>query len=224
MPAPLTVIIPTLNTATTLGPTLRSLYEGVQAGLVAELVFADGGSADDIALLADSVGATVVSSEPSRGIQLATAARTCKTSWIMVIHADTVLSTNWPSIARDHMAASQKAAHFQLAFDAKNKAAKRTATWANLRSRIFKLPYGDQGLLMPITLYHGVGGFPEVPLMEDVALVQKLRGSLIELPITATTSAAKYEVEGYLKRGIKNLFILLKYLLGVSPESLMKHY
>ena len=90
MPAPLTIIIPTLNTATTLGPTLRSLYEGVQAGLVAELVFADGGSADDIALIADSVGATIVTSEPSRGIQLATAARTCKTSWIMVIHADTV--------------------------------------------------------------------------------------------------------------------------------------
>ena len=60
--------------------------------------------------------------------------------------------------------------------------------------------------------------------MEDVVLVQKLRGSLTELPITATTSAAKYEAEGYLKRGIKNLFILSKYLLGVSPESLVKHY
>jgi hypothetical protein len=75
-----------------------------------------------------------------------------------------------------------------------------------------------------MALYTRVGGFADVPLMEDVALVRKLRGQLCELPITATTSAAKYEAEGYLKRGSKNLLTLTKYFLGVSPETLSKRY
>lgn len=224
MPAPLTVIVPTLNAAERLGPTLGSLYEGVQAGLIAELIFADGGSTDDTALVAEEVGATFVTSPPGRGTQLAAGARACQTRWLMVVHADTVLSHDWPVVVRDHMKSSQDAAHFRLAFDAKSAAAQRTAAWANLRSRLFKLPYGDQGLLLPMALYNSVGGFAEVPLMEDVALVRKLRGRLTELPITATTSAAKYEAEGYLKRGSKNLLTLSKYFLGVSPETLAKRY
>lgn len=224
MPAPLTVIIPTLNAAERLGPTLRSLYEGVQAGLIAELIFADGGSTDDTALVADDVGARVVTSKLGRGTQLAAAAKTCTSRWVMVIHADTTLSTDWPLTVREHIATSQDAAHFKLTFDAQNTAAKRTAAWANLRSRLFKLPYGDQGLLLPMALYNNVGGFADVPLMEDVALVRKLRTRLTELPITATTSAAKYEAEGYIKRGTKNLLTLSKYFLGVSPETLAKRY
>ena len=224
MPAPLTVIIPTLNAARVLSPTLRSLYEGIQAGLIAELVFTDCGSTDDTVLVADEVGATVVTSKPGRGTQLATAAKICKTNWIMVVHADTVLSPNWTLAVRNHIASSQNAAHFRLAFDVQNRAAKCTAGWANFRSRIFKLPYGDQGLLVSMSLYNSVGGYANVPLMEDVSLVRKLRGRLTELPITATTSAAKYETEGYLKRGTKNFLTLLKYFLGVSPEILAKRY
>lgn len=224
MPAPLTVLIPTFNAATRLGPTLAGLYEGVQAGLIAELIFADGGSTDDTDRVAEEIGATFVTSTLGRGIQLAKGARACNSRWMMVVHADTVLSNDWPTHVRRHMASSQNAAHFRLAFDAKSPAAKRTAAWANLRSRLFQLPYGDQGLLIPMALYHTVGGFADVPLMEDVALVRKLRGRLNELPITATTSAAKYESEGYLNRGTKNLITLSKYFLGVSPETLAKRY
>ncbi len=224
MTAPLTILIPTLNAAERLGPTLGSLYEGVQAGLIAELIFADGGSTDDTALVAEEIGATLITSKAGRGTQLACAAKACKTRWLMVVHADTVLSKDWPMAVRNHMASSQNAAHFQLAFDANSAAAKRTAAWANMRSRLFQLPYGDQGLLLPTALYNSVGGFADVPLMEDVALVRKLRGRLTELPITATTSAAKYEAEGYLKRGSKNLITLSKYFLGVSPEVLAKRY
>lgn len=224
MPAPLTVIIPTLNSADRLGPTLASLYEGVQAGLIAELIFADGGSTDETALVAEDVGATVVVSARGRGIQLASAADTCTTPWVMVVHGDTVLSQGWTDVVRNHLRTSQNAAYFRLAFDTNSAAARRTAGWANLRSRLFHLPYGDQGLLLPMALYTRVGGFADVPLMEDVALVRKLRGQLCELPITATTSAAKYEAEGYLKRGSKNLLTLTKYFLGVSPETLSKRY
>jgi rSAM/selenodomain-associated transferase 2 len=224
MPAPLTVIIPTLDAAERLGPTLASLYEGVQSGLIAELIFADGGSTDETAHIAQDVGATLITSATGRGTQLATAAKAVKTPWLMVIHADTTLSPDWPMAVRHHMQTSQNAAHFRLAFDTPSSAAKRTAAWANLRSKFAGLPYGDQGLLIPMSLYTSVGGYAAVPLMEDVALVRKLRRRLNELPVTATTSAAKYEAEGYLKRGGKNLMTLVKYFLGVSPEALAKRY
>jgi rSAM/selenodomain-associated transferase 2 len=224
MPAPLTVIIPTLNAAKRLGPPLASLYEGVQSGLIAELVFADGGSTDETPQIAEDVGATLITSTPGRGTQLAKAAIVVKTPWLMVIHSDTTLSPEWPMAVRHHMQSSQNAAHFRLAFDSPSLAAKRTAAWANLRSKFASLPYGDQGLLIPMSLYNTVGGYAEVPLMEDVALVRKLRGRLTELSVTATTSAAKYEAEGYLKRGCKNLITLAKYFLGVPPETLAKRY
>ncbi len=224
MPAPLTVILPTLNAAPMLGPTLASLYHGVDAGLIGELVFADGGSTDGTAQIADDVGARLVNSDPGRGTQLATAARSVKTPWMLIVHADTELSVDWPRVVRHHITTSQKAGYFQLAFDSPSPAAKRTAGWANLRSRLFGLPYGDQGLLISTTLYASVGGYPDIPLMEDVALVRKLRRQLVQLPATATTSAAKYEQDGYLKRGSKNLLTLGKYLLGASPETLAKKY
>ena len=101
---------------------------------------------------------------------------------------------------------------------------RRTAAWANLRSKLFQLPYGDQGLLLPTALYKSVGGFADIPVMEDVKLVRALRGKLMQLDATATTSAAKYDAEGYLRRGSKNLLTLSKYLVGVPPETLAKRY
>ena len=224
MPAPLTVLIPTLNAAHCLGPTLASMFDGVQDGLIAELIFADGGSSDDTADLADDIGASLVTSKAGRGTQLATAANTVKTPWLMAIHADTVLSDGWTRAVRDHVNTSQNAAYFRLAFDSAKPAARRTAAWANLRSKLFQLPYGDQGLLIPTPLYKSVGGYGDIPLMEDVKLVRSLRGKLSQLDATATTSAAKYDAEGYIKRGSKNLLTLSKYLMGVSPETLGKRY
>jgi rSAM/selenodomain-associated transferase 2 len=224
MPAPLTVLIPTLNAADSLGPTLASMFDGVQDGLIAELIFADGGSTDGTAAIADDIGATLITSAPGRGTQLATAAKTLKTPWLMVIHADTVLSQDWTRPVRDHINTSQNAAYFRLAFDSTKPAARRTAAWANLRSKLFQLPYGDQGLLLPTALYKNVGGYADIPLMEDVKIVRALRGKLTQLDATATTSAAKYDAEGYLKRGSKNLLTLSKYLMGVSPETLVKRY
>ena len=127
MPAPLTVLIPTLNAAQFLAPTVASVFEGVQDGLIAELVFADGGSTDDTSAIADDIGATVITSAPGRGTQLAIAADTVKTPWLMVIHADTVLSSGWTRPVRDHINASQNAAYFRLAFDSAKPAARRTA-------------------------------------------------------------------------------------------------
>lgn len=224
MPAPLTVILPTLNCADSLGPTVASLYLGVEAGLIHQVIFADGGSTDAIERVADDIGAGLVPSPRGRGTQLATAAKTAKTNWLLFLHADTVLSSDWPEILRHHIETSQNAAYFQLRFDAQGSAPKLVAAWANLRARLFSMPYGDQGLLIKTSHYTSIGGHPEIPLMEDVAIARRLRRRLTALPATATTSAARYIAEGWLKRGTKNLITLALYLLGTPPEKLAKRY
>ncbi|WP_069301577.1 TIGR04283 family arsenosugar biosynthesis glycosyltransferase [Neptunicoccus sediminis] len=224
MPAPITVIIPTLNSAQTLGPTLASVYEGMTAGLVHQVIFADGGSTDGIDHIAEESGAQLHHFSAGRGTQMAGAARSATTPWLMFLHSDTVLGEGWTTVVRSHVETRTDAAYFKLRFDTGGVAGTLVAAWANLRARIFGLPYGDQGLLLPTALYTKTGGFPEIPLMEDVALARKLRGQLTALRATATTSAVKYREEGWLKRGGSNLVTLSLYFLGRSPEELARRY
>ena len=225
MPAPISVVIPTLNTAPTLGPTLASIFAGVEAGLVREVIFADGGSIDSLDTLADEVGAEIVTAPKGRGTQLRAGVRAAQGDWVLVVHADTILSPDWTDAAQTHMAHfPTKAGYFRLQFDKNTWPARCTAGWANLRSRLFGLPYGDQGLLIAQTVYVKAGGYPKILLMEDVALARALRGYLRPLPATATTSAQKYVAEGWLRRGWRNLTCLFLYLIGRDPADILKRY
>ena len=114
-------------------------------------------------------------------------------------------------------------AYFQLRFRAHGVMPLWVAGWANLRSRIFGLPYGDQGLLLCLAAYHTAGGYPDQPLMEDVSLVRALP-PLVALPVRATTSAARYQKAGWIRRGARNLMTLCRYFLGVSPDKLARAY
>ncbi|SET49638.1 TIGR04283 family arsenosugar biosynthesis glycosyltransferase [Oceanicella actignis] len=223
MPAPISVVIPTLNAAAGLGPTLASLTEGLREGLIAELVIADGGSEDDIAWLAEEIGARLVAAPRGRGRQLAAGAQAARGAWLLFLHADTVLDPGWSAAARRHMRAHPDAAGwFRLRFDAPGAAARWTAGWANLRARLFGLPYGDQGLLVRAQVYRAAGGHPPVALMEDVALARRLR--MRPLDAGATTSAARYLRDGWLRRGWINLSTLALYLAGADPERLARRY
>ncbi|MBT7802492.1 MAG: glycosyl transferase, partial [Tateyamaria sp.] len=86
------------------------------------------------------------------------------------------------------------------------------------------LPYGDQGLLIRRDLYNNVGGYSDQPLMEDVAIVLKLRGRLIPLDAFAVTSGSKYRQRGWFRQGARNLWTLFRYLTGKSPEDLARFY
>ena len=86
------------------------------------------------------------------------------------------------------------------------------------------MPYGDQALLIHHTLYNRVGGYPDIPLMEDVALARALKGQKRALKFTATTSAEKYQTRGWLRQGSRNLSYLTRYLTGTDPEVLAKDY
>ena len=224
MRAPISVVIPTLDAAAALPASLGALVEGLQAGLIREVIISDGDSQDGTRALAEGWGADVIPGAPSRGGQLRRGCAAAQGEWLLVLHADTVLAPGWTEAVQSHMARDGRVAGwFRLRFDEGGLAAAIVAGWANLRSRM-GLPYGDQGLFLPRALYDAVGGYADQPLMEDVALARALRGQLRPLAGVAVTSAEKYHRQGWLRRGGRNLWTLLRYLAGVSPARLAEAY
>lgn len=223
MRAQLSVVIPTLNAANALPGCLGSLIEGVEAGLVRELIISDGGSTDASLAMADEVGAHLVTGAASRGGQLRRGVAATSGDWLLIVHADSQLPPGWSGAVQDHIPTGGPA-YFKLRFDQPGFAPAWVAGWANLRARLFHLPYGDQGLLISRAQYDAAGGYLDIPLMEDVALARSLGRSLQALPLAITTSAEKYNRNGWIKRGLRNLTLLLRYLLGANPEDLVRRY
>lgn len=222
----LSVIIPTLNAAATLPACLEALVPGAVDGLIKELIVSDGGSTDATLAIADACGAVVVSGPKGRGAQLLAGAQAARGSWLLFVHADTVLEPGWVTEVAAFLRDPPKpAACFRFGFDDHSAAAQRVAFFANLRVTLFKLPYGDQGLLIRRALYEDLGGFEPLPLMEDVALVRKIGPKrLAMLDTIARTSAQKYRRDGFQRRAWHNLWLVGRYLLGAKPHDLAARY
>lgn len=225
MPAPLTLVIPTLNAAAALPDTAAALMPGLTRGAVAGLVVSDGGSADDTCAIARDLGATLVTGPPGRGGQIGRGVAAARTEWVLILHADTHLGPRWPDAVLDHIAAHPgQAAYFRLRFRAEGLAPRLVEAGANWRSSSFDLPYGDQGLLISKTLLAQIGGVPDIPLMEDVALARLLKGRLRRLDAIAETSATRYQNRGWIRQSGANLWTLLRYKFGASPYRLARKY
>ncbi|MCI5095517.1 MAG: TIGR04283 family arsenosugar biosynthesis glycosyltransferase [Rhodobacteraceae bacterium] len=224
MPAPISIVIPTLNAEDELAASLEALMEGLASGLIRELVISDGGSTDRTLDIAEEAGARIITGAASRGGQLRRGCADVRGEWLLVLHADTRLSPGWSEAVSAHLEQSPgRAAWFHLSFRQGGGAGRLVAAWANLRAGLFGLPYGDQGLLVPRALYQSVGGYPDQRLMEDVALVRKLR-PMVALQATASTSPIRYQREGWLRRGTRNLLTLTRYFLGADPDRLAGFY
>lgn len=223
MRAPLSVVIPTLNAEIGLATSLPALMEGLSSGVIREVIFSDGGSVDGTKLMAEDSGAVFVTGPASRGGQLRRGAEAAGGEWLLFLHADTVLSPGWSAAVEAHLPSAQPG-YGRLQFAGGGFAGRLVAGWANLRSRVFGLPYGDQSLLIPRSLYKQVGGYRDIPLMEDVAMARALRGRLHALPYVAMTSAERYQRNGWLRRGSRNLWTLIRFFFGVSPERLAADY
>ena len=144
----------------------------------------------------------------------------------MCIRDSTWLSRDWVERTLSHIQTDpEKAAAFMLAYRTDHRLGKVVAARANWRSRTLGLPYGDQGLLISRKLYSEIGGFADIPLMEDVKIVRAIgKSRLSVLSAEARTSAKKYERDGWRIRGLRNIWILTRYMLGAPPSKLVKTY
>jgi rSAM/selenodomain-associated transferase 2 len=212
----LSVIIPARDEQDYIGPTL----ERVMACPVHEVIVVDGGSSDQTAQIARSHGASVITAVPGRGGQQHAGALAATGDTLLFLHADTLLPNRYDRLlgrvlAREGVAAGA----FGLKIDALGKSYRfieRTVDW---RSHLWQMPYGDQGLFMRADAYHQAGGFGDSTVMEDYALVQRLRklGRVAISPAPVLTSARRWRHYGIWRMTLINQLTLAAYHLGASP-------
>lgn len=220
MRAPLSIVIPTRNAADVLPDCLASLMAGVEAGLVRELVVTDGGSTDATRQIAQAVGAVWIEGAPGRGGQLARGVAAAGGEWFLVLHADSLLAPDWPAAVTAGMACATPG-YFPLRFRARGPGPRVVAGWANLRARM-GLPFGDQGLLVARRDYEAAGGYPDVALMEDVALIRALPRARA-LGSVLTTGWERFEGR-WMAQGAANLWRQARYFAGADPDRLARGY
>ncbi len=225
--ATLSVIVPTLNAARTLGTTLDALTPQ-RPGLIKEVVIVDGGSDDETIVIAQEHGCRVVRASKGRGTQLRHGAAAATGEWLLFLHADTRMTADWAKAVSDFVArpgAGQLAAVFQFRLDDDRTRARALEMVVSFRTRWLALPYGDQALVLSRQLYDQIGGFSDIPLMEDVDIIRRIgRRRLTILPAYAVTSAERYRRDGYMTRSLRNLTCLTLYFLGVPPARIAKFY
>jgi len=221
----LSVIIPTLNAEAVLPSCLDALQPGLLFGFLKEVIVVDGGSSDQTLLIANAAGCRTITAKKGRGSQLCAGAHNAKGDWFLFLHADTQLEEAWPEAVVSLFQSQNKAAAFTLAYDSDKPEARWLEKRAALRNRFLALPYGDQGLIIHRSLYNEIGGYNDIPLMEDVDIVRRIgRDRLTILKERAITSGDKYLRDGWRKRAWRNAFLLLRYYLGAKPEDLAKSY
>jgi hypothetical protein len=228
----LSIVIPTLNEATTL-PALLADLDTVLPGAESpiELVVADGGSADETAPLAAAAGARLVVAPRGRGSQLRAGVQASRGEVIAAFHADVRIPRAAGQLLRAAALGDRRftstAWAFRLSIASAGLSFRLIESGANLRSRALGLPYGDQGLIIPRLLYDRAGGYPDVPLMEDVALasaLRRLRAPIRLLPAEISVSPRRWQRDGVWRRTARNLYVLGQYLAGASPERLLRIY
>lgn len=220
------VVIPTLNEARYL-PGLLDDLSRLGRAVPLDVVVADGGSSDATAAAALRGGARVIALAPGRGRQLNAGAATVRGNWLLFLHADSRL----PAEGRRALLAAVvdepglAAGVFGFAIELPAPW-KRFIEWGQaLRERLYHLPYGDQGLLIRRDVFQAVGGYPDIPVMEDVAMVRALRkrGVVIHrLPAALVTSGRRYRARGVVRTWLGNALLIGLYLLGVSPQRLAR--
>jgi rSAM/selenodomain-associated transferase 2 len=227
----ISVVIPTYNAETTLGPTLAALVPAVVDGIIQEAILVDGGSTDDTCVIAAAAGTRLIRTKLGRGMQLQAGATAARGDWLLFLHADTVLEPGWAEEAEAFIELvmtgrrAQAAAAFRFALDDDGLMPRLLESLVALRCFLFALPYGDQGLLISRKLYRELGGFRPMPLMEDVDLMRRVkRRQLVMLQSRAVTSGVRYRREGYIARSLRNLSCMVLYFLRVPTRVLTRIY
>lgn len=220
----LAVVVPTLNEEMTVEVSLRS------AQAVADLVVvADGGSQDATLELAQEAGVYCLGCEPGRGLQLnagANEAIALGCDALLFLHADTTLPHEARQAVHDALAGGALGGGFLVRFDRAPGLMRFAAPLINGRTRLLKMPLGDQAQFVSRSAFERTGGFKPWPILEDLDFILRLRrlGPVAIVPHTVTTAARRFVERGVLRTVVTNWLIWLLFALGVSPSRLSRLY
>ena len=219
------IIIPTINEANNL-PLLLSDLSIIQRD--GEILIVDCGSEDRTTDIAKLYGAKVYNSkERNRGLQLDLGAKNSKGEWLIFLHADTRLTHDWFTKIKSVLNGDINFIYyFKFKINDKKIIFRVLETLVNLRSKFFKQPYGDQGLIIHKSTYLNNNGFRKIPLMEDIDFLRRLKNKkdLKELNLTIFTSSRKWETTNIFLQALKNWKLRKRWLKGESPKTIYSDY
>ncbi|MGQ0658603.1 MAG: TIGR04283 family arsenosugar biosynthesis glycosyltransferase [Chromatiales bacterium] len=218
------IVIPVLNEEIALPATLECLQLWRPAGH--EVIVVDGGSEDQTLTVAQPLADCVLKSMPGRARQMNRGAAVAAGEWLLFLHADTLL----PAVAID--AIRRVPAHRTWGcFDVRLSGLHPLLRWVEAaidwRSRLTGIATGDQAVFVRRNAFRAVGGFPEIELMEDIALSRLLRdahGWPACLPERVITSSRRWERSGILRTVVKMWCLRLGYAMGMRPQRLARWY
>ncbi len=218
---PISIIIPTLNEAQTIVSCILSIRRQSEA---AEIIVVDGGSTDETVKAAQPY-ASVITSLRGRAAQMNAGARRATGDALLFLHADSHLPLDaLPALEQALDGSQVVGGTFMLRFDHPHVLLRLIAFFTWFRFRYFH--YGDQGVFVRRSVFWQLGGFKDIPLMEDVDFIQRLRQvgrvALIRRPVT--TSARRFLQNGIVRQQLLNISLVICYLLGANPWTLAKWY
>ena len=193
-----------------------------------EVIVVDGGDdrrLDDLMRGRDDV--RVVRSRSGRAAQMNAGANVARGGWLLFLHADSTLPPRWlDTFEQVTSRMPGGGGWFQFALAHPSWRARVIEFAVRWRIRLFRLAYGDQGLFTTRAVFDALGGFRDLPLMEDVDFVRRLsaRERVIELPLPLKTSARRWERDGWFRRSLGNAALVGLYFVGVSPARLARWY
>jgi rSAM/selenodomain-associated transferase 2/rSAM/selenodomain-associated transferase 1 len=217
------VIIPTRNEEEHIQATL----DVAQAAEDVEIIVVDGGSSDHTVELAQDYGVNTCESSGGRSGQMNAGAKRASGEILLFLHADTLLPVGWrEQVIRALESPDVSGGAFRLRVGSDLLSLRIIEALANFRSSRLRLPYGDQAIFLRRDIFLKIGGFSNIPIMEDVELVHKLRklGRLTTLSIPVVTSDRRWRHYGVWKTTLLNQLLILGYMCRVPIDSLARLY
>ena len=219
----ISIVVPVLDEAAVLGTALASLAPLAAAG--AEVIVVDGGSRDGTREIAEGRGCRVVSAPRGRAAQMNAGARVARGDALVFLHADTRLPENALDAISAALARSSWG-RFDVTIVGKGWLLALVAAMMNVRSRLTGIATGDQAMFVRRDAFERAGGFPPIPLMEDVALSRALKklGPPACLEDRVATSGRRWEKHGTLRTILLMWRLRAAYAMGADPRSLARAY